>query len=309
MLEIQKISESLKAIVGEENIFTDEPMCNHTTFKIGGNADVLVLPNSKEEIASVIRYLRDNSITYAIIGNGSNLLVSDSGFRGVVVKLSKQFSDFQILWEKEGETCIYTQAGALLSRLGNEFADRNLTGFEFAAGIPGTVGGAVRMNAGAYGGEFKDILISAELLDEEGNIIELSNEELKLGYRTSIVSSKNYIVLGATLLLKTGDKDSIRATMSELAQKRRDKQPLEYPSAGSTFKRPEGYFAGKLIEDAGLKGFTVGGAQVSTKHSGFVINVGEATAKDVIELTDTVKDKVKNLYGVDLELEVVKMGF
>jgi len=197
----------------------------------------------------------------------------------------------------------------LLGRLGSVCAEYSLTGFEFAAGIPGTVGGAVVMNAGAYGGELKDILVSATVMDAEGNIVTLSDDELELGYRTSIIQKKDYIVLEATFALRAGAQTEIRAKMQELAQKRRDKQPLEYPSAGSTFKRPQGYFAAKLIEDAGLKGYQVGGAQVSEKHAGFVINKDHATAADIIALTDAVHDKVLQEFGVELELEVRKIGF
>ena len=256
--------------------------------------------------------MKKSDIKYIVIGNGSNILVSDEGFRGVVVELGDSFSDYEFLQDSQDnsdEVLVKASAGMKLTRLGNQLAANGIAGFEFATGIPGCIGGAVRMNAGAYGGEFKDILVSAKVIDDEGIIRELSADELELGYRTSIVAKSNMIVLEATLKLRKGEPDIIRNNISELAAKRRQKQPLEYPSAGSTFKRPEGYFAAKLIEDAGLKGCARGGAQVSEKHAGFVVNKGDATAKDVCELTDYIKSEVMEKFGVGLELEVVKVGF
>lgn len=295
--------DEVKAIVGEDRLLLDEPMKLHTTFRIGGNADYFVKPESIEEIKALTECAKRHGIAYYVLGNGSNMLISDEGYRGMIIRLGEEFSDITM----QDNDMISVQAGAKLSRIGNEAAAKGLTGFEFASGIPGTVGGAVVMNAGAYGGEIKDIIVSATVLTQEGNVVTLSNDELELGYRTSIIQKKGYIVLLAVFKLEKGDEAQIRSRMKELAEKRREKQPLEYPSAGSTFKRPEGFFAGKLIADAGLKGFKVGGAQVSEKHAGFVINTGSATARDVIELTDEVKRKIKQIYGVELELEVKKI--
>lgn len=295
--------DEVKAIVGEDRLLLDEPMKLHTTFRIGGNADYFVKPESIEEIKALTECAKRHGIAYYVLGNGSNMLISDEGYRGMIIRLGEEFSDITM----QDNDMISVQAGAKLSRIGNEAAAKGLTGFEFASGIPGTVGGAVVMNAGAYGGEIKDIIVSATVLTQEGDVVTLSNDELELGYRTSIIQKKGYIVLLAVFKLEKGDEAQIRSRMKELAEKRREKQPLEYPSAGSTFKRPEGFFAGKLIADAGLKGFKVGGAQVSEKHAGFVINTGSATACDVIELTDEVKRKIKQIYGVELELEVKKI--
>ena len=272
----------LCSIIGENNVLRDEPMSSHTTFRIGGPADYFVMPSSAGEIRRITELCTDQKIPYYVIGNGSNLLVGDKGYRGVITQVYKKMRDIQ----GEGE---------------NE-------GFEYASGIPGTLGGAVRMNAGAYGGEIKHVLKSAEVLTPEGEVLTLSAEEMKLGYRTSIVSKMDYVVLGAELSLKKGKKEEIRAKMDELKEKRVSKQPLEYGSAGSTFKRPEGYFAGKLIEDAGLRGFRVGNAQVSEKHCGFVINLGGATAREVSELMESVVRKVEAASGVRLEPEVKRIG-
>jgi len=300
--------EGLVSLLGETNVYCEEAMKLHTTFKIGGPADFFVTPDSIKAICELVGFLKKSDIAYYVVGNGSNILVSDEGFRGVVVCLGDNFSETEIAYKGDGVT-VKAQAGVRLTRLGNELARKGIAGFEFATGIPGCIGGAVRMNAGAYGGEFKDILTSVTVLDKEGNVRELEASKLELGYRTSIVAKEEMIVLDATFALGKDDSESIMGRISELAAKRRDKQPLEYPSAGSTFKRPEGYFAGKLIEDAGLKGLKVGGIQVSEKHAGFVVNVGEGTAKDFCELTDEVKRKVYEDTGVTLELEVVKVGF
>ena len=305
------LSDTLISMLGSDNVRSDEPMKAHTTFRIGGAADYYVTPQTEKQIADVITFLKKSDIAYVVIGNGSNILVSDEGFRGVVVELGDAFSSFDItdVDDASGDVCVKASAGMKLTRLGNQLASKGIAGFEFATGIPGCIGGAVRMNAGAYGGEFKDILVSAKVIDDTGVIRELSSDELELGYRTSIVARSNMIVLEAVLRLRRGEPDTIRNNVSELAARRREKQPLEYPSAGSTFKRPEGYFAAKLIEDAGLKGHAIGGAQVSEKHAGFVVNKGDATAKDVCELTDYIKNTVMEKFGVKLELEVVKVGF
>ena len=293
----------LCAITGEKNVLKDELMSGHTTFRIGGPADYFVMPSSAGEIKRIIALCLEQDVPYYIIGNGSNLLVADKGYRGVIIQIFKNMKDIQV----EGEN-IRAQAGALLSKVAAAAYEAGLEGFEFASGIPGTLGGAVRMNAGAYGGEMKQVLKSAEVLTPEGEVLTLPVEEMKMGYRTSIVSRMDYVVLGAEIALREGNKEEIRAKMDELKEKRVSKQPLEFGSAGSTFKRPEGYFAGKLIEDAGLRGFRVGNAQVSEKHCGFVINRGGATAREVAELMETVARRVEENPGVRLEPEVKKIG-
>ena len=299
----QEFYEKLSKIVRKEQILEEEPMKKHTTFRIGGPAEYLILPQTTEEIADVIKLCRQEEIPWYIVGNGSNLLVADEGVRGVVIQLLRNFNQIQV------EGCqIRMQAGAQNAAVAKRALDASLTGFEFAAGIPGTIGGAVVMNAGAYGGEMKDILKEVTVLDPNGMIRTIPAEELELGYRTSIIARKGYVVLEAVIVLKTGDPKEIKAAMDELKEKRVTKQPLEYPSAGSTFKRPEGYFAGKLIMDAGLRGFSVGGAQISEKYCGFVINKGNATAKDVTELMDETKKIVMEKFGVALEPEVKRLG-
>lgn len=295
--------QKLCTIVGEEQILTEEPMKKHTTFRIGGPADFLVLPRTSQEIAEVTALCRREGEPWYVIGNGSNLLVSDKGVRGVVIRLLHNFNKIEVRDEE-----VHAQAGAVNAAVARKALDAGLTGFEFAAGIPGTTGGAVVMNAGAYGGEMKDILKEVTVLDEDGRVCTLTAEELELGYRTSIMARKGYIVLDICMKLEKGDPESIRARMEELREKRITRQPLEYPSAGSTFKRPEGYFAGKLIMDAGLRGFTVGGAQISEKHCGFVINKGGATAEDVVNLMEETKKIVMEKFGVVLEPEVKRLG-
>jgi UDP-N-acetylmuramate dehydrogenase len=312
----QKLLMALEDILGRENVRVDEPMSHHTTFKIGGNADVFITPEKVEQVEEVVRLLAQENHPFYVIGNGSNLLVSDEGYRGVIIQLFDKFNRYEFLHDscnsaadKNNQVYVKVQSGIMLGRLGKEMAGYSLAGFEFATGIPGTLGGAVTMNAGAYGGEMKDVLIKATVLDRSGNLLEFTKEELELGYRTSVISQKGYIVLEVVIALKPGNKQEIMDTIKDLAARRMEKQPLEYPSAGSTFKRPEGYFAGKLISDAGLKGFQVGGAQVSQKHAGFVINAKNATAADVIGLTEEVSNIVYERYGVKLELEVKKLGF
>lgn len=290
-------------IIDKERVLVDEPMKKHTTFRVGGAADYFVMPKSTEEVKRVVALCKKENLPYYILGNGSNLLVGDKGYRGVIIQIYKEMNKITVDGDK-----IYAQAGTLLSKVGSMALEAGLTGFEFAAGIPGAVGGAVVMNAGAYGGEMKDVLASATVLTQDGEVLKLSNEELELGYRTSVVAKKNYIVLEAEYQLQAGDKAAIRARMDELKVQRVTKQPLEYASAGSTFKRPEGYFAGQLIQDAGLRGFQVGGAQVSEKHCGFVINKGDATAADIVELMKQVSEKVFQEFGVTLEPEVKRLG-
>lgn len=299
----QNFYDKLNNVIAKDSILIDEPMSRHTTFRVGGPADFFVTPKAKEEVRDVIRICKEAGMPYYIIGNGSNLLVSDAGYRGVVVQIYKEMNEVKV----EGDL-VKAQAGALLSGIAAKALGAELSGFEFASGIPGTIGGACVMNAGAYGGEMKDVLESVTVLTGEGKIIELGRNELELGYRTSVIAKKGYIVLGAVLKLERGDGEKIKSYMDELKEKRVTKQPLEYPSAGSTFKRPEGYFAGKLIEDAGLRGFQVGGAQVSEKHCGFVINRDHATAADIMELMRQVQIRVKENSGVDLEPEVKRLG-
>ena len=299
----QSFYDKLNNVIGKDSILIDEPMSRHTTFRVGGPADFFVTPKAKEEVRDVIRICKGAGMPYYIIGNGSNLLVSDAGYRGVIVQIYKEMNEVKV----EGDL-VKAQAGALLSGIAAKALGAELSGFEFASGIPGTIGGACVMNAGAYGGEMKDVLESVTVLTGKGKIIELGRNELELGYRTSVIAKKGYIVLGVALKLECGDGEKIKTYMDELKEKRVTKQPLEYPSAGSTFKRPEGYFAGKLIEDAGLRGFQVGGAQVSEKHCGFVINRDHATAADIMELMRQVQIRVKENSGVDLEPEVKRLG-
>ena len=290
-------------LLGEERVFTGEAMSRHTTFKIGGPADYFLMPDKDTDVGRIVKICKESAIPYFILGNGSNLLVGDGGYRGAVIQIYKNMSAVTV----EG-TEITVQAGALLSSVAAAAKNAALTGFEFAGGIPGTMGGAVVMNAGAYGGEMKDVLTEITVMDEEGEIVTLPADKLELGYRTSIIKTAGYIVLEAKLQLKEGNPEVIRETMKDLTIRRTTKQPLEYPSAGSTFKRPEGYFAGKLIMDSGLRGYQVGGAQVSEKHCGFVINAGGATARDVRTLMDNVRDIVYKKYGVTLEPEVKFLG-
>jgi UDP-N-acetylmuramate dehydrogenase len=299
----EEIVRELYAIAGEDAVQIAEPMKNHTTFRVGGPADYFVAPHTEEEIRKIVALCEEKEIPWFVTGNGSNLVVSDEGYHGVILSVYKNFQGIEV----EGNR-IRAKAGSMLVSISQAAREAGLSGMEFASGIPGTLGGGVRMNAGAYGGEMKDVLEFVTVLTGEGKIIELGRNELELGYRTSVIAKKGYIVLGAVLKLERGDGEKIKTYMDELKEKRVTKQPLEYPSAGSTFKRPEGYFAGKLIQDSGLKGFTVGGAQVSEKHSGFVINKGNATAADVMELIRQVTAKVKEDTGVTMEPEVKQIG-
>lgn len=295
--------EELCKILGEGNVFKDEPMKSHTTFRIGGPADWFVTPEDEEQVREIVKVLRKIKIPYYVMGNGSNLLVRDNGYRGVIIQLYKKLGRIRVT-----DNSIYAQAGALLSKIAAEALNGQLTGLEFASGIPGTLGGAVMMNAGAYGGEMKQVLKSALVLTPDGEFRVLPVEQMELGYRSSVFSKNGDIVLSAEMELKPGNPEEIRAHMEELKEQRVMKQPLEYPSAGSTFKRPEGYFAGKLIQDAGLRGFRVGGAQVSEKHCGFVINRENATAADILSLIEQVIDKVEAEFDVRLEPEVKCIG-
>jgi UDP-N-acetylmuramate dehydrogenase len=298
------IVNRLKSIVGETNVRTNEPMKNHTTFKIGGSAQVFVTPETASQIQDIVNLGREETVPVHIIGNGSNLLVSDEGVEGIVVAVFGKLAGYDIC-----DTTINAQAGMSLIALSNIAADEGLSGLEFASGIPGSLGGAIYMNAGAYDGQMADVVANITVIDSDNNIEVLSAEDLDFGYRSSIIAKKNMIVLSARLQLKRANQIAIKSRMNEFSELRKMKQPLEYPSAGSTFKRPEGYFAGKLISDAGLKGYTIGGAQVSEKHAGFIINTGNATAKDVVALCDYVTAQVFEKSGVKLELEVKKLGF
>jgi UDP-N-acetylmuramate dehydrogenase len=296
--------QKLYQILPEGRIKLKEPMENHTTLRIGGPADYFVTPTGINEIKEIISLCKKDSIPYYVLGNGSNLLVSDQGYRGLIIHLEENFSEVSIT----PDGIVTAQAGILLSKLANLIAKQGFTGFEFAAGIPGTLGGAVTMNAGAYGGEMKQCLTGAKVLDTNGNILSLEKEELELGYRTSILQRKDYILLEASMKLSKDNSDDVFARMQELNRQRREKQPLDQCSAGSTFKRPEGYFAGKLISDAGLRGYQIGGAAVSEKHCGFLINKDNASAKDFLSLIQEVVRIVEEKFGVTLEPEVRLLG-
>ena len=288
---------------GKEYIAFEEPMREHTTFQVGGNAEVFIAPDSIDKICRILDICREYRLPCHVIGNGSNLLVGDRGVRGVVLQIYKNFSDMSVQ-----DTCIWVQAGALLAKTAAFAAEHGLTGLEFASGIPGTVGGAVTMNAGAYGGEMKDVISRVRVLDPEGKLRTFSVEELQLGYRASLIQKQGCLVVEAELALTRGEPEKIYGRMEELKAARKEKQPIEFASAGSTFKRPEGYFAGKLIMDAGLRGYSVGDAQVSEKHCGFVINRGEATAAQVMELIEHIQAEVLLKFGVKLEMEVKRLG-
>ena len=297
------IYDYIKEIIPEENILFDEPMSRHTTFRVGGSAKCLLRVSSKEQMMKLVPFLQVTDQEYFVLGNGSNLLVGDKGYPGIIVKLESAMGSVAV---EDGRMRV--PAGTLLSQTAAVARDSGLTGMEFASGIPGTVGGGIVMNAGAYGGEMKQIVESVEVMNREGEILVLDNDTMEFGYRTSVIKNRPFIVLETVLRLVPGNREEITARMEELAAKRREKQPLEYASAGSTFKRPEGYFAGKLIMDAGLRGFSIGGAQVSEKHCGFVINKGTALAADIREVIEEVQRRVKEKFGVTLEREVIYLG-
>lgn len=297
------IYEYIRAYVPEEDILLDEPMSKHITFRVGGEARCLVRISSPQQLAVLIPYLQEVEVPYFILGNGSNLLVSDKGFEGVILQLGGNLNQIAV----EG-TKIKAGAGALMSQIAGVALKHGLAGFEFASGIPGTVGGGVVMNAGAYDGEMKQVVECVTVMNSKGEILKISGKDMEFGYRTSIIKNRPFVVLEVEMQLQEGDEEAIRAKMDDLARRRREKQPLEFPSAGSTFKRPEGYFAGKLIMDAGLRGYSIGGARVSDKHCGFVINAGNATAADVAEVIQEVQERVKDKFGVTLEKEVIFLG-
>lgn len=298
--------EKLNCILTPDQIHSEESMKNHTTFRIGGPAEWFVTPDRKEQVRELLKMAQNEGMDFYVVGNGSNLLVGDNGIRGLVVQIGRSFSGIVI----EGEE-LHVKAGDSLAKIAQEAWKAGLTGLEFAAGIPGTLGGAVTMNAGAYGGEMKDVLVSAEIMDLNGEIRTFDASELELSYRHSLIAEKGWIVLGACIRLRKGEKSDIKEKMDEYALARRTKQPLEYPSAGSTFKRPAGHFAGKLIQDSGLRGARVGGAMVSEKHSGFLINYQDATAKDMLSLIRQIQKKVREDSGelkIELQTEVKMLG-
>ena len=294
---IQLLEES----VNKENMLFDEPMSKHTSFKTGGNADVFIKACSVDEIKSVLKISKENDIPLFVLGNGTNLLVKDEGFRGIVLQI--KLEDIEI-----EDTVVFVQSGVKNAILAKKLLDNSLTGFEFAAGIPGTIGGAIKMNAGAYGGEIKDIVEEVTYLDYDGNIHTITNSECEFSYRHSKFFNEKAIILGAKLKLEKGIKEVISEKMIELAEQRKQKQPLEYPNAGSTFKRGENYITAKLIDECGLKGYSIGGAQVSEKHAGFIINKANSTSKDILNLIEYVKTKVKDQTGEDIKLEIEVVG-
>lgn len=302
MNQYMEFYKLLGEFYNEEDITVDSPMSEHIYFRVGGPADILVTPVNEEQVVNTLKLCREYNVPYFILGNGSNILVKDGGISGVVIKFNKLNKI-----TTEGN-CVTAQSGALLKDVSKAALENNLRGFEFACGIPGSIGGAVFMNAGAYDGEMAHVIKSARVIDENCNIKNLTKEELELGYRSSIVMKKGYVVIEATVELESGEYASIKDKIDDLTKRRESKQPLEYPSAGSTFKRPEGYFAGKLIQDSGLKGFSIGGAAVSEKHSGFVINKGGATAKDVLDVIAHVQKTVKENFDVELHTEVRIIG-
>lgn len=297
------VLEALQKFVPYENIHLQEPMADHTTFRIGGPADCFVRLENEKQLKDVRRYLGLAGVPFFVMGNGSNLLVSDSGYRGVVLEIGSEMSDISV------EGCrVVAKAGASLAQTARMAFKYGLTGLEFASGIPGTVGGGVVMNAGAYGGEMCQVVTQVTVVNQDGETMELDNETMEFGYRNSVIRHSTFIVTEVVFSLDHGDRGAIQARMEELAARRREKQPLEYPSAGSTFKRPEGYFAGQLIMEAGFQGFQIGGARVSDKHCGFIINTGNATARDVLDVIARVQAGVKDKFNVNLETEIVCLG-
>lgn len=293
----------VKTVIPEERILFHREMKDYTTFRVGGEAECILLIQQEEELRKLVIYLNRIEQDYFILGNGSNLLVGDKGYRGIVLKFDGPMEEIAV----DG-TRVTARAGALLSQVAVAAREHSLTGLEFAAGIPGSIGGGVVMNAGAYEGEMKQIVEAVRVMDRDGEIITLDNDTMEFGYRTSIIKNRSFIVLEVAMRLAQGDGGRISAKMEELAALRRSRQPLEYPSAGSTFKRPEGYYAGKLIMEAGMRGYRIGGAQVADKHCGFVVNTGGATAADIREVIEEVQERVRERFHVSLEPEVVFLG-
>lgn len=297
------VLEALQGIVTKDNVYLQAPMAKYTTFRVGGPADCLVEISNAQELQQIIKYLKQVEIPYVVVGNGSNLLVGDKGYRGVVLLIGDAMSEIRV-----EDNCIVAQAGALMSRIARTALEHGLTGFEFASGIPGSIGGGVVMNAGAYGGELKQVVTGVNVLNQDGEELLLDNETMEFGYRTSVIKHRDFVVTEVRICLTPGEPSDIKAQMDELAAKRREKQPLEFPSAGSTFKRPEGHFAGELIMNAGMRGFQIGGARVADKHCGFVVNAGNASATDVMQVISEVQFQVKEQFGVELEPEVIILG-
>jgi UDP-N-acetylmuramate dehydrogenase len=302
-LEKELFVGRIKEIVGSENVKLDEPMKNHTSFKVGGPADILVTPVSVLQLSQLMKFCKSENVPVFVMGNGTNLIVKDKGIRGVVIKIYDNLNEFTVK-----DDIITAYAGVLLSKISMAAYENGLAGLEFASGIPGTLGGAVAMNAGAYGGEMKDVIIETEFMDRDGEIRVIRNDEHQFGYRTSLIQKLSGIVIKSSMKLKKGNKEEIKALMDDLTKRRQDKQPLEMPSAGSVFKRPEGYFAGKLIEDCGLRGYRIGGAEVSNKHCGFIVNSGNAKAKDILDLIQYIQNTVKMKFGVEMQTEVRIVG-
>ena len=298
------VIEALQKFVPRENIRLQEPMAGHTTFRIGGPADCFLELENEEQLKKVRRYLELTGVSFFVLGNGSNLLVNDTGYRGIILQVGSKMNGISVQGNR-----VIAKAGATLVQAARTAMEHGLSGLEFASGIPGTVGGGVVMNAGAYGGEMSQAVVQVNVVSRDGEILELDNETMEFGYRSSVIKHSPFIVTEVTFCLDRDDKDVIKGRMEELAMRRREKQPLEYPSAGSTFKRPEGHFAGKLIMEAGPKGFRIGGAQVSEKHCGFVINTGNATAQDVRDVMTAVQNRVKGQFGVELEPEILFVGW
>lgn len=298
------VIEALQKFVPRENIRLQEPMAGHTTFRIGGPADCFLELENEEQLKKVRRYLELTGVSFFVLGNGSNLLVNDTGYRGIILQVGSKMNGISVQGNR-----VIAKAGATLVQAARTAMEHGLSGLEFASGIPGTVGGGVVMNAGAYGGEMSQAVVQVNVVSRDGEILELDNETMEFGYRSSVIKHSPFIVTEVTFCLDRDDKDVIKGRMEELAMRRREKQPLEYPSAGSTFKRPEGHFAGKLIMEAGLKGFRIGGAQVSEKHCGFVVNTGNATAQDVRDVMTAVQNRVKGQFGVELEPEIIFVGW
>lgn len=303
ILNNNELINRLNSILGEKKVLINELMSNHTSFKIGGPADIMILPDSSDQIEEVMKYFVSSNIPYMVMGNGTNLLVSDKGIRGVVIKIYNNMESFSV----DGEF-IEFEAGMLISKASKIALQNSLTGLEFAEGIPGTIGGAVTMNAGAYIGEMSMVVDETQFIDSNGKIVTVKGKEHDFSYRTSIIQKTKGIVLKTRLKLQNGDRDKIKELMDDFNFKRRDKQPLEWPSAGSVFKRPKGHFVGKLIDDCGLRGYSIGGAKISDKHSGFIINTGNATCKDVLELIKHIQSTVKDKFSVDLEPELRIIG-
>ncbi len=299
----EAVVEALQKFVPRENIRLQEPMAGHTTFRIGGPADCFVELENGEQLKKLRRYLDLTGLSFFVLGNGSNVLVSDSGYKGIVLQIGPRMNSVRV----EGNR-IVAEAGATLAQVARAAMEHGLTGLEFASGIPGTVGGGVVMNAGAYGGELCQVVTQVNVVSRDGELLELDNETMEFGYRTSVIRKSSFIVTEVTFCLEPGDRDVIKGKMEELSARRREKQPLEYPSGGSTFKRPEGHFAGQLIMEAGFRGFQIGGARVSEKHCGFVVNTGNATARDVRDVIDRIQTRVKEQFGVELEPEIIFLG-